>query len=282
MLRAMVTRNLKLYFRDKAAVFFSLLGVMIIILLYVLFLGRMVSSMAGDFSESARFFSDSWVMAGVIAATSMTTCLAGFGIMVDDKARKISLDFESAPIPRAKLVLAYVLASVLIGLVMTLFTFVLGEIYIVLFGGHFLSLAGILKVLGVIILSVSASSAMVFFMVSTIKSPNAFGTLSTVIGSLIGFLAGIYVPIGNLPEAIQQLVKIVPVSHGAAALRQVMMQEAIPLEQIPEDVKIFMGIQFHYGGEVMPFWAHLAILAATFVVFYALSVMLMRTRKNKE
>lgn len=42
MLKAMVIRNLKLFFRDKAAVFFSLLGVLIIIFLYVLFLGTLV------------------------------------------------------------------------------------------------------------------------------------------------------------------------------------------------------------------------------------------------
>lgn len=282
MLKALVIRNLKLYFRDKAAVFFSLLGVLIIILMYVLFLGNMVAGMAEGFSDNvARFFTDSWVMAGVIAATSMTTCLGGFGIMVDDKAKKISLDFESSPIPRSTLVLAYVLASVIIGLIMSTFTLLLGEVYIVIFGGQFLSLQALLKVLGIVVLSVSASSAIVFFLVTSIKSQNAFGTLSTLIGTLIGFLTGVYVPIGNLPEFIQTVIKIVPVSHAAAALRQVMMGEAIPLAYVPEDTRIFMGVQFEVGGDIMPFWAHLVILFGTFVAFYAISVLIISTRKSK-
>ncbi|MCK7487187.1 MAG: ABC transporter permease [Bacillus subtilis] len=282
MLKAMVLRNLKLYFRDKASVFFSMLGVLLIILMYVLFLGAMIVGMAEGFSaQVARFFTDSWVMAGVIAATSMTTCLAGFGIMVDDKAKKISMDFESSPIPRSTLVLAYVLASVVIGLVMTTFTLFLGELYIVIFGGEFLSFAALLKVLGLVVLSVSASSAVVFFLVSNVKSPNAFGTLSTLIGTLIGFLTGVYVPIGNLPAVIQTVIKIIPVSHAAAALRQVMMEEAIPLEFVPADIKTFMGIQFEVGGEIMPFWSHLLILFGTFVVFYILSVLIISKRKNK-
>lgn len=49
MLKAMVIRNLKLFFRDKAAVFFSLLGVLIIIFLYILFLGTLVMEMARGF-----------------------------------------------------------------------------------------------------------------------------------------------------------------------------------------------------------------------------------------
>lgn len=282
MLKAMVIRNLKLYFRDKASVFFSLLGVFIIILLYVLFLGEMVVGMAqGYSSEVARFFTDSWVMAGVIAATSMTTCLAGFGIMVEDRAKKISMDFESSPISRATLVLAYVFASVIIGLIMSAFTLLLGELYIVTFGGKLLSFQALVNVVGLIVLSVSASSAIVFFFVSSIKSQNAFGTLSSLIGTLIGFLTGVYVPIGNLPGFIQTIIKLVPVSHAAAALRQVMMQEAIPLDDIPREIKIFMGIQFEVGSEIMPFWSHVVILIITFIIFYALSIVIMSISEKK-
>ncbi|NLW27758.1 ABC transporter permease [Acetivibrio saccincola] len=274
MLKAMVIRNLKLYFRDKAAVFFSLLGVLIIILLYVLFLGKMIAQTAEGFSDAvARFFTDSWVMAGVIASATMTTCLGGFGIMVEDKAKNISKDFESSPIPRSKLVLAYIISSVVIGLIMSVFTFLLGELYIVMLGGEFLSLHGLLKALGIIVLSVGASSAIVFLLVTFIKSMNAFSNLSILIGTLIGFLTGVYVPIGNLPVFIQNVIKIFPISHGAAALRQVMVQEAISLEHIPADIKAFMGIEFEVGGNIMPFWLYLAILFGTLVVFYFLSVL---------
>lgn len=282
MLKAMLLRNLKLYFRDKASVFFSMLGVLLIILMYVLFLGEMVVGMAQGFSmEEARFFTDSWIMAGVIAATSMTTCLAGFGIMVEDRAKKIAMDFDSAPIPRSKIVLSYVLSSVVIGLAMTFFTFFLAELYIVVFGGEFMSLGAMLKTIGLVVLSVSASSALVFFMVGTMRSQNAFGTLSTLIGTLIGFLTGVYVPIGNLPPVIQTVIKIIPVSHSAAALRQIMMNEAIPLTYIPEETRLFMGIEFQVGDDILPFWVHLAVLAGTFVLFYALSVWKLSKYKQK-
>ena len=43
---AFAKRNLKLFFRDKSSVFFSLLSVLIVLGLYVLFLGdQLVSSM---------------------------------------------------------------------------------------------------------------------------------------------------------------------------------------------------------------------------------------------
>jgi len=280
MLLAMVKRNLLLYFRDKASVFFSMLGVILIILMYVLFLGQMITNYATGFSGAARFFTDSWVMAGVVASATMTTCLAGFGIMVEDRAKKIAMDFDSAPIRRSTIVLSYVIASVVIGLMMTCLTLVMGEIYIVAYGGELLSPLALIKVLGIVVLSVAASSAFIFFLVATMKSQNAFGTLSSLIGTLIGFLTGTYVPIGNL-TAIAPLIKIVPLSHAAAALRQVMVGEVMDIAYIPEADRLFMGIQFKVGDTILSFWAHLAILFATFVLFYGLSVWKLSRYKQK-
>jgi multidrug/hemolysin transport system permease protein len=283
MIVALIKRNLKLYYRDKAAVFFSMLGAMLIILLYIMFLGNMIKGVAEEFAgDHARFFMDSWIMAGVIAAASMTTCLAGFGIMVDDRAKKIVRDFESSPIPRSRLVLSYVLSSVIIGLSMSFFTFVLAQGYILLYGGQFLSIFGLVQMIGWIILSVSASSAFVFFLVALIKSQNAFGTLSSLIGTLIGFITGVYVPIGNLPDAIQWIIKFFPVSHSAAAMRQIMMNEAVNLAYVPAEIKTFMGITFQYGDATMMLSGHAIVLVTTFIVFYGLSVLVMSKHKEKQ
>jgi multidrug/hemolysin transport system permease protein len=282
MLFAMIKRNLRLYFRDKASVFFSMLGVIIIIALYVLFLGSMLEGFVSEIDPNAsRFFMDSWVMAGVVAAASITTTFAGFGTMIDDKVKKINRDFMVAPVSRAKLVFSYVLSSFIIGMIMTLFTFVLAQGYIVIYGGEFLSFNGVLKMLGLILLSVSASSAFVFFIACFVKTTNAFAMLSTLIGTFIGFLTGIYIPIGNLPDVVQWVIKVFPISHSATAMRQVMMSEAIDLSYIPENSQQFLGVIFKYGEYQMPFWGHLIVLFATFALFSTLSVVVTSRYKEK-
>jgi len=231
MIAMMIKRNLRIFFRDRASVFFSLLGVIIIIGLYVLFLGNLVSGGLENnpaIGDNARFLMDSWIMGGVLAAASITTCMGAFGIMIDDTAKHIIKDFQIAPIRRSDLVLSYILSAIIIGLVMSFITFVLAEAYIVIYGGNLMSFVAILKTLGLIVLSVSCSSAIVFFLTSFIKSQNAFGTASTILGTMIGFLTGIYIPIGQLPAAVQTVIKIFPVSHAAVLLRQVMMNEVLP------------------------------------------------------
>lgn len=282
MMLSMIKRNLKLYFRDRTAVFFSMLGVLIILLLYVFFLGAMLESIATDISsDHARFFMDSWIMAGVIAATSITTTLQGFGIMIDDKHKKIHRDFMVSPISRAQLVLSYVISSIVIGLVMTFFTFFIAQIYIIFYGGSLLSFGAMIQMIGLIILSVSASSAMVFFAASLIKTLNAFSTLSTLLGTLIGFLTGIYIPIGNLPTTVQWVIKLFPVSHSASAMRQVMMNEAIDLSLVPQNIKTFLGVVFEYGSYEMTMVVHVMILVVTFIVFNTLSILIVSKHKDR-
>src|SRR4030067_1637252 len=94
----LIKRNLKLFFRDRASVFFSFLAVFIIIGLYVLFLGNMMVEGFGEvLGDDARFSVDSWIMAGILSVVSITTTLGAFGIMVDDKTKNILKDFLSSP-----------------------------------------------------------------------------------------------------------------------------------------------------------------------------------------
>ena len=278
-------RNLRLFFRDKSTVFFSLLAVFIIIGLYVLFLG---DTIAKDMTEikDARFLMDSWIMGGLLAVTSVTTTLGAFGTMVEDRAKGNAKDFYASPIKRYEIAGGYVISSFMVGIIMCVVTFVLAEIYIVANGGELLPVHGIVKVFGIILLSVLSSSAMVFFLVSFFSSTNAFATASTVIGTLIGFLTGIYIPIGNLPDAVQLIVKIFPVTHAGVLFRQVFMNE--PLETAFGDLPANAGASFReelgiilkFGDQTFQAGGHILVLVGVTVIFFGLAVWNISRKKS--
>lgn len=270
-------RNLKLFFRDRAAVFFSLLAVFIIIGLYVLFLGDMVM---GDLEgvSGGRFLMDSWIMAGLMAVTSVTTTMGAVGVVVDDKAKGIAKDFHTSPLKRTTLVGGYLVSTIVVGTIMSVVALVLAELYIVGSGGEFLPWGNLLKVLGLIFLSTMASGSMMFLMVSFFNTQNAFGVASTVLGTLIGFLMGIYVPIGVLPSSVQTVIKIFPISHAAALFRQVFME--VPMASSfagapPEMVEGFqtaVGVIYQIGDGTVSFLGSMMFLVATTVLFFGLGV----------
>ncbi|WP_455660969.1 ABC transporter permease [Pradoshia sp.] len=270
-------RNLKLFFRDKSTVFFSLLAVFIIIGLYVLFLGDTIAQDMTDIKD-ARFLMDSWIMGGLLAVTSVTTTMGAFGTMVEDRARGNAKDFYASPLKRYQIAGGYVISAFMVGIIMCVITFILAELYIVANGGELLPIWSIMKVLGLILLSVLSSSAMMFLLVSFFSSPNAFTTGSTVIGTLIGFLTGIYIPIGNLPDAVQLIIKIFPVTHAGVLFRQVFMEE--PLEtafgNFPADVgdsfKEELGVTLEFGNQTLQAGTHILVLVGVTILFFTLAV----------
>ncbi len=278
-------RNLKIFFRDRAAVFFSLLSAFIIIGLYILFLGDMLTGNMQSIPGS-RFLIDSWIMAGLLSVTSITTTMGAFGIMVEDTSKKISKDFSASPAKRSSLAGGYIMSSFVIGMIMTFVTFVLAEIYIVAYGGQVLAVSSIVKLLGVLLLSVFSSTALVLFIVSFFKSNNAFATASTILGTLIGFLTGVYIPVGQLPEAVQSVIKFFPVSHASVLFRQVMMEN--PLQTafagapalVSQEFRQMMGVSFRFGSTETSAAVSLWVLVGTAVVFFVLATWnLSRKRK---
>ncbi|MPM46870.1 hypothetical protein SDC9_93577 [bioreactor metagenome] len=282
----MIKRNLKLYFRDKSAVFFSLMAIFIIIALYAVFLVDVWLSDSMKDLKNADVLMNSWLIAGLLSVASVTTTMGAFGVMIDDKVRKIDKDFYSSPIKRNSITVGYIGSALLIGVIMSLITVIVSEFYIVLNGGEWIKPLALIKVILLVFFTTMTNTSIVCFIVSFFKSHSAFSTASTIIGTLIGFLTGIYLPIGALPESVQTLIKLFPVSHAASLFRQVLMEDSMQtaFAGIPasysNEFKEYMGVTFKFGSYDVSPWVSILILVFTAAIFYGLSLLNM-SRKSK-
>ncbi|MCL2163678.1 MAG: ABC transporter permease [Oscillospiraceae bacterium] len=287
----LIKRNLLLFFRDRANVFFSLLAVFIIIGLYVLFLGDMMEQ---SLREQLGFDSDkigvimaSVTLAGMVAVTSVTSSLGAIGVSISDKDRAAK-DFLTSPVSRGKITMSYMFGSATVGFVMTLAALTTVLAYLALNGGALPDAAGFMRLLFTAVLSVLCGNAIVFFISVFVKSLNAFTALSTVIGAMIGFLMGIYIPIGQLPSAVQWIIKCFPITHAASMFKQVLADGELaglfmgaPTEALDSFRKTY-GVIFEYGDFVSGFWSSAAVLTATTAVFCAASLAVMKLRPQQK
>jgi multidrug/hemolysin transport system permease protein len=271
-------RNLLVFFRDRAAVFYSLLASLIVIGLYALFLGNNMASYM-DVIPDARLLVDRWLIAGLIAITSITAAMGAFGVMVDDKTKRIIQDFYTSPIRRWKLIGGYVFSAFIIGVILSVLTLLVAQIYIIAQGGSLMTLAEYGETLLLILLSGFCNTTMVFFFAYFFTTQSAFGTASTLLGTLIGFITGIYIPIGVLPDSVQWVIKLFPTSHAVVLLRQVMTNSYFaPYQAILSDstitgIKQELGIVYFFGDTQCPAYASLLILAGVGVLFFLLSLL---------
>lgn len=277
-------RNMKIFFRDKANVFFSMLVVLITLAIYLLFLGDNLTG--GLEFSNAEPLVIKWLMAGILAITSLTATQGAFGILVNDRAQKIDKDFLATPISNLKRVAGYLLGTFSVGFVMTVFTYIIAQAYLYYQFGDLFTAMEFMTIMGITFLSVLSSTAMMFMLVELFTSPMAFETAMSVIGSLVGFLAGIYIPMGQLPTAVQYFGMLFPVSHGASLYRQVMMDremaeafQGAPGEAV-EGFELAMGNIFEVGDTILSPAVSVSYLILATIVFYGLAVFMSRRKKK--
>lgn len=270
-------RNMLLFFKDRTSVFFSFMAVFVVLGLYVCFLGdMMIQPLKQDFPDTAREISDTWIMAGTLGIVSLTTSLSVLGIIIEDKSKSILNDFYIAPISQMKVTSAYLLSTICITFLVSIVTLLIGELYIVAYGGAFMPLSSLIQVLACMILSILSCTSMLYFFMSFFKSATSFSNVTTIIGTLSGFLMGIYVPVGALPKLLQTVISLFPPSHCAALFRNIMMNDVLqrtfqklPVEALTAFKKQF-GLIYSYGEHTTNSLDHILIIAAMGVVFFFL------------
>lgn len=273
-------RNLRLFFRDRAGVFFSLLSALILIALYALFLGNLqVDNLTERFPNAEtgdiHWFVNAWVFAGITMITTLTTALAALAVFVDDRASGRFSDFLVSPIRRVELILGYLVSSFLISLTMTLVILIVGQMYLLTQGDSMMTAGEAGETLGYVALSSLAFAALSSFVVTFLRTSGAFAALSTVVGTVIGFLAGAYIPAGTLPAGIVNVINALPFAQSAMLIRRPMTAGALHAltdgqAQAAEAVESFYGISATVGEvSVTPSLA-IVVLLAVLVVFCAL------------
>lgn len=230
----LISRNRKVYTRDRLAFFMSFLSVIILILVYQVFLGQIQIDAVKEALGSDTASSDTikmvnyWLISGLTTIISMTSTLGAFGVMVSDKEKKLSEDFKVSPISNFKAELSYAIFAILFGIILTMFSCVFA---IGIFNG-FASLLDYsakdyLTIFGIISLSTVLSASIILPILTFIQTSSAFTTLSTIVGTFIGFISGVYLSIGSVGETLQQVMTWFPMTQVNALLKQVLMKNSI-------------------------------------------------------
>lgn len=280
-----VSRNLKVFFRDKMAVFFSLLAVLIVLGLYIFFLGDVwVDSFPNI--KGVKNLMNCWIIAGLIGVTSVTANMGAFGTMIEDKSKNKIKDFYVSPIKKSKIVGGYIISSFIVGSMMSVVTLIISQIYLVYSGVDVLNFKELTEVFLIILMTSLSNSAMILFIVSLFSSEKAFSTASTIVGTLIGFITGIYLPISMLPDSVQIIVKLFPTSHGISILRQIFMKKQMDISfadvstNYINEFKESMGVVYYINDKLVSNTASVFILIASTIIFFFLAVLILYKKKK--
>ncbi len=208
---ALTKRNCMVFLRDRAAVFFSLLSMLIVLLLMGVFLGNM-------------------------NVDSITDLLSEYGGL-----RDVAQDHDNA----LNLVQYWTLAGLMVVNALT--------VTLTVTGGVMLSAEAMLCILGYTLLNVCIFAITMYMLALFVKSSGAWSGIATVVGTLVGFLGAIYLPMGNLPSGVAKVLKYLPILHSTSLMRKICCEEILEMtfRDIPQPVtdgyREFMGITVTIG-----------------------------------
>ena len=293
----LIKRNIMIFMRDRGRVFFSVLSMLIILGLMILFLGNMNSrDIVAALEElggvrdaeadkaNADYLILLWTLAGIFVSNAVTVTMTAMGSMVEDEASRRLASFYVAPVKRLYIALGYIFSAWFIGMIMCLVTLAAAQGYMALTGLVPLTRTACLQLFGMIALNTFLYAAIAYLIALFVRSVGAWSGLLTVIGTLVGFVGGIYLPMAALPEKVAAVLKCLPVLHGAAMMRGVCTAEAVEttFAGLPsEAVEVFqesMGITVVMGDGPVSFQAQAGYLFALGIVVIAVAAVISRKR----
>jgi|SRR5690554_1553571 len=224
---SLVKRNIKIYLRDPLAVFFSFLSTIILMMIYILFLGNVGGDELGAIltNSEMKFLIYSQMMAGIIVLNTLTIPLGNLGSIVTDFEQNKMDAFMITPVKRYKIILGYYFASLLITLVLSIVFWILAVIVLGLVTGIFFPFKIVVTILPIILLFVLISTSFMILLTTFIKSVNAFGAVSGIFGSLIGFISGIYIPLSSSsPQFLRNISSIIPFTHMTIWVKGILLK----------------------------------------------------------
>ena len=292
---ALIKRNIKLFFKDKAMFLTSLITPVILLVLYATFLGNVYRDSFLAFLPEGLVLSDQvlggivggQLMSSILAVSCVTVAVCSNFLTVQDKANGSIRDFLVSPVHPAHLAVGYYIASFCSTMIICLCAAVICFVYLA-FVEWYLAVADVFLILLDIFLLVlfgTALSSIINLFLSTNGQISAFGT---IVSSGYGFVSGAYMPISQFSSGLQNVIACLPGTYGTSLMRGHCMQGAIselaslgiPADAIAE-IKRSMDCSISFFGHEVSTLGSYGILIGTDLLLIAIYVLLNVYRMKK-
>lgn len=291
----LIRRNCRLFFRDKGMFFSSLITPIILLVLYVTFLGNVYrDSFTGALPEGfviedalLNATVGGQLISSLLAVCCVTVAFCSNLLMVQDRVSGARRDLAVSPVRPSTIAVAYFCASALATLLISLTALAVCLGYLAMAGwllraGDVLFMlldAALLTLFGV------ALSSCVNFPLRTQGQGSAVGT---IVSAGYGFLCGAYMPISNFSSGLQKVLSFLPGTYGTSLLRnhalagayREMARVGFPAEVI-EAIRDSIDCNLYFFGRNVSVGGMYAVLVGATLLLVGLYVLLNALRRER-
>ncbi|MFS0646249.1 ABC transporter permease [Siminovitchia sp. 179-K 8D1 HS] len=249
---ALWLRNVKLFLRNRV----QLVLILIMPFFYLYLLSNIFRSV---FVTNPM----QYVLAGIIIIVVFQTSLNIAATTVEDVVSGYMKEVLVSPVKRMHIAIGQILSST------TVATF---QGILILLAGYFIGMkyTSVLTPLAAIAFMIFTGlvfSAFGLFLAAIVKSTQTFQILTTAITTPITFLCGVYVPLSLLPDGLQYLAMLNPMTYAAAFFRAVSLEKM----SLPTDELLAEQLAFQINDYVITPQMGMIIVLSFGILFLILS-----------
>lgn len=287
-LLALVRRNTKLFFKDKAMLFTSLITPIILLVLYATFLANVYrdsfsAGMPEGFSVADKLINGcvgGELFSSLLAVCCVTVAFCSNMLMVSDKVTGARNDLTMTPVKKSVMALGYYISTLITTLIVCLIAAGASFIYLANVGWY-LSVSDIfILLLDVFLLSMfgTAISSIINFFLSSQGQMSAVGT---IVSAGYGFICGAYMPISQFGSGLQKVVSFLPGTYGTSLIRnhalrgvfEEMKAQSFPSEVI-EGIKDSIDCNLYFFDDKVGLGTMYLIVGGSVAVLVAIYVLI--------
>jgi len=280
-------RNIKIFFKDKAMFFCSLITPIILLVLYVFFLRSVYVSNFKSYLPDGFEIEESLIngivggqlISSLLATSIITVCFSSNMVMIYDKSNRNIDDFNVTPINKSVLSLSYFLSTFVCACIIALTGMLGGFIYIGIVGWY-LSFVDVLLVILNVLLLVLFGTSLSSLCFTLVKTQGQATAISTIVSAGYGFVCGAYMPISGMSDGLKNTMMFLPSTYGTSLTRNPFMRGVfvklsetnIPNEVI-DQLKLAFDCNITFFDNGVPIYVMYLVLIGSTIILLALFIL---------
>lgn len=294
-LKSLICRNVKLFFKDKGLFFSTMITPLILIFLYITFLGKVYTDTFNSALPEGFKMSDGIVSAmvggqllsSILAVCCITVSFCSNLLSVQDKANGALRDLTVSPVKNSVLSLSYYMSTVFSTLIVCFTAFIAGLIYVHAVGWY-MTISDILLISVDIIVLVLFGTALSSIINVFLTTEGQMSAVGTIISAGYGFISGAYMPISQYGDGLRKVLSFLPGTYGTSILRshalrgtfEQMSKDGVPNE-ILDEIKKSIDCNISFFGNQVSDAAKFIFISVSAIVLIGIYILLNVIKERK-
>ncbi|MBO1004250.1 ABC transporter permease [Pseudogracilibacillus auburnensis] len=269
---ALWLRNVKLFFRNRV----QLILLLIMPFFYLYLISTIFKSVSIDDSIS-------YVLAGIVIIVVFQTSLNIATSTIEDITSGYMKEVLVSPVKRIEIALGQMLSSTTIATFQGILILIIG--YFI--GMKYSNLTTPLAIICAMISIGFVFSSFGLFLAASVKNAQTFQIISVAVTTPITFLCGVYVPLSLLPNGLQFLALLNPMTYATAFFRALSLEKlSLPTEELITEQLAFKVSNFiitpQLGMVIVSLFGLLFIVLSTLIFSKVDFTKINRAQGNKD